>query len=207
MGETIEKTVTIGDEINWAYTVNEDNTLTLNRYWGTSTTVIVPSEINGLKVTKIGGNSDYQNIWDKTICNGETKLGCGSVYIQDTIEKIILTEGLKEISNNAFVYTTKLREIVITDSVTSIGEKAFWGCSALESINIPNSVKIIGSDAFYRCSSLTSINIPNSVTTMKRGVFYGCTQLSTINIDSTTIPSTWDSEWNEGCTATIVLKQ
>ena len=67
---------------------------------------------------------------------------------KDTLEKVVLEDGVPNVSDNAFVDCAKLETINIPESVTSIGDNAFKGCSSLKSIYIPSSVRTIGTDAF-----------------------------------------------------------
>ena len=126
------------------------------------TSVIIPSEIEGLPVTSIGDNAFYlcTSLTDITIPNSVT-------YIDD----------------NAFEYCTSLTDMIIPDSnVTSIGDQAFFWCTALTNITIPDSVTSIGDSAFRYCISLTNITIPDSVTSIGYNPFAGCTSLKKINV-------------------------
>ena len=79
-------------------------------------------------------------------------------------------------------YVDSIEKVVINQGVTTIGEEAFIVCDKLTSVTIPDSVTTIGPDAFCSCDSLTSITIPNSVTKISRRAFYGCDRLSNITI-------------------------
>ena len=57
-----------------------------------------------------------------------------------------------------------LESVIIPEGITSIGDESFRNCSGLTSIEIPDSVTSIGKMAFYECSDLISVEIPNSVT-------------------------------------------
>ena len=132
------------------------------------------------------------------------------VYMNSSVKKIVIEDGVTSIGNWAFsdcsglisitipnsvasigdwafYYCTSLTTITIPDSVTSIGEAAFRFCSSLTSITIPDGVTSIGSSAFRGCTSLTSITIPDSVTSIGDAAFYYCTSLTSITIpDSVT---------------------
>ena len=76
-----------------------------------------------------------------------------------------------------------IQKVIIKEGVTSIGSYAFSGCSSLTSINIPEGVTNIVVYAFKDCSSLTSINIPSSVTSIGGSAFEGCSSLTSINVN------------------------
>jgi len=53
--------------------------------------------------------------------------------------------------------------IVLTDGTKSISDDAFLGCSGLGSISIPEGLTHIGNSAFKNCTSLYNLVIPDSV--------------------------------------------
>lgn len=102
-------------------------------------------------------------------------------YIQ-TLQSIIIPEGVTRIGRGAFHFCTQLESVTIPSGVTKIDNEAFSTCSCLESIGIPTSVTSIGRLAFNNCSSLTSISIPEGVTTIEGGTFSYCKSLTSITI-------------------------
>ena len=100
-----------------------------------------------------------------------------------SIEKVIIEDGVTNIGNGAFKDFTSLTSIDIPNSVTSFGVNAFKGCTGLVSIDIPNSVTELGvTGTFGGCSSLTSITIPYGVGYIGMGAFSSCTSLTSIEI-------------------------
>ena len=75
------------------------------------------------------------------------------------ITKVVISDGVTSIGNNAFFECTALTSITIPASVTSIGVWAFRDCHALTSITIPASVTSIGGEAISLCRSLASITV------------------------------------------------
>ena len=103
-------------------------------------------------------------------------------YNKDSVRRVVIVNGIKEIGHSAFYGCISLQEITIPNSVTSIGSYAFSGCNSLKEINIPKSVSSIGVAAFWHCESLREIKIPNSVITIGVGAFRDCTSLTEITI-------------------------
>ena len=81
-------------------------------------------------------------------------------------------------------YALEIKKIIIEDGVPNISHYAFDCCSSLTDVVIPNSVLSIDEYAFSSCSSLTSINLPASVKTFSPLAFTGCTNLTAINFAS-----------------------
>ncbi len=167
-------TITVGSEptvdepydylLDFEYRVYSD-TVTITGYCGSSTNVIIPSYINGKKVTQIGAYS-FEN------CTSIT-----SVYIP---------KGVTNIQWDAFKGCSSLVTINIPNSVDSIGSGAFHGCKSLTNIKLPSTITTINHSAFYNCNSLKNINIPNSVKSIGSGAFSGCKSLEKVYITDLT---------------------
>ena len=99
---------------------------------------------------------------------------------RETIETIVIDDGVTNIGWDAFAYCNNLTTVSIPNSVTSIGLGAFSGCNNLTSIIIPSSVTYIGSSAFSHCDGLTSVIIPSSVTYIGKYAFGDCVTLTDI---------------------------
>ena len=120
-------------------------------------------------------------------------------YDNNSVESVIIENGVTSIGVSAFPYCTSLTSVTIPDSVTSICRSAFFGCRSLTNVTIPNSVTSIGNDAFYRCTNLTTVTIGNSVTSIGSSAFSGCTSLTSVTIPNS-VTSIGSSAF-EGCTS------
>lgn len=76
----------------------------------------------------------------------------------DEIKKVIIKEGVTEISGRAFKNCKQLSEVEIANSVKYIGHEAFYGCSSLKEISIPKNVESIGYHAFGSCELLSTFD-------------------------------------------------
>ena len=121
------------------------------------------------------------------------------LYINSSVKKVVIEDGVTSIGNDAFSNCSGLISITIPNSVTSIGESVFYYCTSLTTITIPDGVTSIGSSAFRDCTSLTTITIPNSITSIGEAAFGNCIRLTSI-----TIPESVTSIGNyafSGCTS------
>ncbi|MEE5991914.1 MAG: leucine-rich repeat protein [Oscillospiraceae bacterium] len=175
-------------------------------------TVEIPSEIDGLPVTTIGGEtfSECTSLTSVTIPNSVTTIKSDAFEECTSLTAIDISEqNPKYTSVDGIVYNkniTKLlrcpvgkTSVTIPDSVTTIEEDAFYYCTSLTSVTIPDSVTTIEEGAFYYCTSLTSVTIPDSVTAIGVCAFGKCTNLTSVTISNNV---TTVAEWTfSGCTS------
>ena len=103
---------------------------------------------------------------------------------QESIDRVVIGDGISGIGGYAFWYCTGLSSVEIPSSVTTIGSSAFQWCTSLTSVTIPEGVTTIGFDAFRYCTGLSSVEIPSSVTSISSGAFSGCDSLASVEIPS-----------------------
>ncbi len=144
---------------DFEYSVDGD-TVTITEYKGKGGDVVIPSEIDGKKVTAIG-----EFAFEGTDLT--------SVTIPDTVTSI---------GWEAFRYCGSLKSVTIPDSVTEFGWEAFKGCSSLKSVTLPDSVKTISTEMFMDCGSLESVTVSDSVTSIENEAFAGCGSLKSVTI-------------------------
>ena len=197
-------------EFQYETNYNKENhrwEVTITKYIGTRSNVIIPYSIDGNIVTKIGDSALYYctSLKNITIPDGVTSIhdnvfeNCTSlvsITVPDSVTSIgrsvfsgctsltdiTIPEGVTDIGIEAFEYCKSLKSLEIPSSVINIGGCAFSGCVSLTDIRIPNNVISIGYSAFSRCVSLTDIRIPNSVISIEYAAFDDCTSLTSITI-------------------------
>lgn len=140
----------------WGFKKQEDGTLIITSYKGTSTDVRVPERIGKSTVTAIGEGAFSGN---SGMCAGRvtTYATVDQQRQRRTITKITLPESINFIDGSAFADMESLTEINIPEGTTEIGWVAFYQCLSLETLVIPSSVERIGVYAFRNCDKLTAI--------------------------------------------------
>ena len=179
---------------DWVYSV-ENNQATITAYLGLGPVVVIPSEVGGFTVTKIGAGWPHvfrppppslenvnSYITSITIPRTVTIIGPLAFHALVGLTSITIPNSVTRIEGNAFESCTSLSTFTIPNSVTSIGMGALTGCTSLTDITIPNSVMSIGDYAFNGCTGLTSIAIPNSVMSIGDYAFNGCTGLTSLTM-------------------------
>ncbi|MDP4178927.1 MAG: leucine-rich repeat protein [Bacillota bacterium] len=147
---------------DYNYTVSADSTAEITRYTGSDANVVIPSTIDGHKVTSIG--------YEAFFC-------CSSL-------SITIPTGVTNIGDMAFDSCGSLTKMTIPSGVTKIGVHAFEACDGLTTVTMPSSVTSIGNEAFAGCNSLTSITIPSGVTSIGNGAFQNCSKLAQIYVNT-----------------------
>ncbi len=190
---------------DYDYSYLDDGTVEIIGYTGTDTDLVIPSEIDGFTVTRIGDSAFAFNSSVSTVTIPDTVTSIGkeafmycdftSVTIPESVTKIesnafcmceFLTsvkipESVTQIELGAFMLCKKLDTVTIPDSVTSIDLFAFASCYALKSISIPDSVTSIGYSAFQK-TGLTNVDISANVTAIGDYAFADCSALAVINV-------------------------
>jgi hypothetical protein len=117
-----------------------------------------------------------------TAPNGVVNVADNAFFWSTNLTGIVLASGVTNIGGGAFMNCTSLTSITLPNSLTTIGLYAFYGCAALTNLTLPDGVTSIGRIAFGACTSLTTFTIPASVNSIDDGVFINCTGLESVTI-------------------------
>jgi len=96
---------------------------------------------------------------------------------------VVLTDSIKTISAQAFRECKNLKKIVLSNTLQEIGDQAFYGLPLLDTVLIPREVKRIGKEAFANCQSLRKV-ILKSMQDLELGdrAFANCRQLQEVEM-------------------------
>ncbi len=170
------------ESYDFSYSELDDNCVMLTRYYGSDTDVIVPSEINGYRVTFLEETfCANKNIKSVTIPESVEAIGDSAFGGCSNLESVQIGENVKGLGYYAFGGCTSLKEITLPQSVGYIGRRAFNSCYALEEITLPQNLEHIGEGAFYNCSALTDVTVNGNVSRVKEETFSGCSALKSVN--------------------------
>ncbi len=146
---------------DFSYYELKDGTVSIVEYYGTDESVLVPAEIDGKKISEVGG---FKNCY--------------------TMKHLIIQEGITELVTGAFENCSNLTDITIPSSVKGIKRSVFSECSKLSNVKLPEGLTEIGDKAFFNCSSLSQIDLPSSLKLLYYSAFEGCNNLLSINVNS-----------------------
>lgn len=167
-------------------------TVTITKYTGTESTVILPSTISSWPVTKIGEDAfqDNTTITSVTIPASVTEIGSNAFagctnltsvnYIGDW-SKLTIQSGNPAVED---AVNAQLFDFAFTPDNTAVIVTHYEGNAAV--VTIPSRYKgkpvtTIGYAAFFN-SAVTSVTIPDSVTSILDDAFVNCPNLTNISI-------------------------
>lgn len=153
-----------------------ENTNSINNI----TDVVIPSEINGKKVTSIGKYAFSGNKIESVIIpNSVTTINFGAFQSNELVN-VLFPNKLNYLGQIAF-YNNKINEIIIPSKLKHLSENIF-GLNQIVNVEISNGINTIGISAFAN-NKLTSVEIPDSVTSIGVNAFRG-NELTSIIIPS-----------------------
>ena len=192
-----EKTIlTPSEQSNWTYRLEEDNKVSLLKYTGSETEIVVPSkfEIDGTEypVYSVGDSevvltgtdpttfapyvvfsnlaSPNTSIASVVVSEGIESIGAAALGALMGLQKVSLPNSLKYIKAGAFAYSS-MQEVYLPDSVQELGYGSFIECNNLSHVALSNNLQSIQPLTFYNCP-IYEITIPKSVTDFGQDAFY-----------------------------------
>ena len=169
-------------------------TVTITKYTGTESTVILPSTISSWPVTKIGEDAfqDNTTITSVTIPASVTEIGSNafagctnltSVNYAGDWSNLTIQSGNPAVQDaaNALLFDFKFTPDNTAVIVTNYKYKGTAADVTIPSRYQGKPVTAIGHAAFFN-SAVTSVTIPDSVTSIDDNAFGFCSQLTNISI-------------------------
>lgn len=149
------------------------------------------------------GNKPYLNYRAQPVCYDyasnifPVSAKGASGYVRDgdvlighigNITAVNIPQGVKIISEKAFIYKTMIEEVFLPEGVTHINRQAFYHCTSLALINFPDTLKNIGQYAFsgyLESNRLQSVFLPEGLTRIEDGAFLWAKEVLVVSLPST----------------------
>lgn len=153
--------------------------------------LVIPNEIDGLPVTKIGWAAFSNNHLTSVFIPNSVTTIANLAFDNNNLSSIVIPESVKTIGWLAFnnnnlqavslpseleriedgvFLSNELKEITIPNSVTFIGVNSFKG-NEINNITLSNNLSLISSDAFAD-NNINNLTIPSSVLSIDERAFF-----------------------------------
>ena len=144
--EPKDPSIVEADPSLWTYELDpetDNTTAILTGYKGTGrpTEMVIPNYIDGIPIKKVGKTrtGPIPSIWQNTEEGGiSEELPKYYNSYQTSIKKIVVSEGIEELTDCALAYSQAAEEIILPSSLKKIGTFAFAYCESLREITIPS---------------------------------------------------------------------
>jgi len=149
----VEKAITNYTMVNVYSAPNNDFIVrggVLEKYNGQSIDVVVPDFVVDIASDAFVGCRLRSIVIPGSVKNLTARM-------PESLEKVVFSEGLEHIGDNAFYGCTYLNDFTFPQSLRTIGSSAFYNCASLKSVHIPAGTTFSGWGAFWYCSSLTDV--------------------------------------------------
>ena len=181
---------TVGNS-TYTYTILTDDTIKITKYKGTDESIVIPSEIDGKKVTVIGSSAFYgfKSLKNIEIPDGITSIESYAFCQCWSITSLSVPESVTSIGTGAFRFCGDLKEIKLPSNLTVLSDSLFGADANLEYITfgdaektdtviIPETVQKIGNYVFMNCEKIKNIKLPTNLKSIGKTCFQSCISLT-----------------------------
>ncbi|MBQ7848267.1 MAG: leucine-rich repeat protein [Clostridia bacterium] len=153
-----EDSIVCGDFI---YGLSDEGEAIIREYTGSARTLLIPDELDGLPVAGLAGCSFARS---------------------ETLEEVVVPEGVTVVGGYAFSESPALRRIVLPSSLRHLGLCCFLSCPALESVRMSGDLQVLNLMTFAECTALREIVLPEGLEAIDPMCFAGCRSLTEIRL-------------------------
>lgn len=147
----------------------------LDRYNGYELNLILPQEIDGVRLTTIGGTmmgrASYGDNFDVelpvvslVIPEGYTEIVPYAFSNCDTLETVICYAPIETLPEGCFSECTSLREVVFVNGVRNVSRNAFAGCFAMETLYLGDGVESMDAAALLDAYGVEAFTLADCLT-------------------------------------------
>ncbi len=147
---------------DYTYKLDDDENATITKYSGTSSSIVIPTFLDGYKVTCLDTYFVQYNTTLKEVTIQKEITKAKGAFVGSNVKKVVFENGIKSIPKEILQNCSTLEEVSIPESVTEIESSAFENCSNLKEITIPSKVSSIG-EAAFRKTDISSLVLPSSI--------------------------------------------
>ncbi|MBN2653196.1 MAG: leucine-rich repeat protein [Spirochaetales bacterium] len=147
--------------------------------------IVIPDNLQNLKVTSFRNFSNTKNITSVTIGNNITEIPSSAFSGCTNLATINIPNSVLNIGSYAFMNCEQLKTVNIPSSLAEIKNGTFYNCKSLETVEIPATVTKLGYQAFYLCASLDNVTLPDSIKVIEQETFRGCSNLRSVELPET----------------------
>ncbi len=131
--------------------------------------ITIPSSVTEVGLKCFAWSNVNEVVWN---ANTE-KLDYWAFYLCHNLEKITISDSVKEIGESAFQDCNLLKEIKLPAGLKTVGDWTFLDCASLSDIQLPDTLEALSGLMFSGCRSLKSIDLPENITVLPTHVFEG----------------------------------
>ncbi|MBR6419470.1 MAG: leucine-rich repeat protein [Oscillospiraceae bacterium] len=175
-----------------------------------ATSVMIPSEIDSLPVTKIGDSAfTYFSLTSVTLPDTLVEIAQYAFCGCTNLSSVTFPDSLKRVDFQAFDECSALAEVNFPDHLVETSSNTFRGTPWLEAqrkenplvivngalidgqtckgdVTVPAGVKYVAGSAFAYNTDLTSVVLPSSAAAVEANVFNGCEKLTSATLKGVT---------------------
>ncbi len=167
---------------DFKYHILDNNTVTISKYFGKATDVVIPSRIEGYPVVAIYDGFMNSAVESVVIPDSVETIGMAAFANSKQLHTVEMGNGVTKIMPEAFRDCTALKNLKLSSSLEKIQAGAFAGCTSLEKVFIPKTVKDWSTDLFYKCP-LTSLTFEEGIESVGNyACFWGGNTLKSVTI-------------------------
>lgn len=144
----------------------------------------------GTRVIAARAFCECEHMTEIKLPEGLLTVGYSAFFRCSSLEELIFPDSVTRIehldivdTDSLYRNTSQLKRVVLGDGLTEITYNMFSGCENLTEVVIGENVTKIGREAFCN-TAIKSITIPDSVTDIEYRAFWGCDFLSTVELGS-----------------------
>lgn len=195
---TREGIITDNSNRQYALTINEDNTATLETVFapntGEESSITVPATLNvgaqTYTITGIGAYMAHANLKSLSFAApAQIKLIEAYAFAKVTGLSCDLSKltNLETIGERAFYFTSVTSFVSGSNNLTVIGEDAFYMCSSLSTVKITKGTDVQICEGAFSTTGVTEVILGDEVQYVEQAAFAYCNGLKNVYIDESDI--------------------